>query len=93
MYQDLESNTRLQSCPDCGVTICNCNNCHTMHCDSENLCSYLKTIAKMGIRKPDDPLASASILDSYTTNISVYTSKIDERYDTRAVTSLDDDLV
>ena len=93
MYQGIQSNESVQPCPDCGITICNCNNCHTMHCDSETLCSYMKTIARMGIQKPDHPAMSSAISDDYTTNVSVYTTKIDEKYDLKNVSSLDEDLV
>ena len=93
MNQGILSKERLQPCPDCGITICSCKNCHTIHCDSETLCTYLKSIQKMSIQKPIDPTASASILDNYTTNITVYTSKINEKYDIVDVISLDNDTV
>ncbi|MCE7733405.1 MAG: hypothetical protein GPJ54_00915 [Candidatus Heimdallarchaeota archaeon] len=47
----------------------------------------------MGSQRPIDPIGSASILDNYTTNISVYTSKINEKYDIIGVSSLDEDRV
>ena len=52
----------------------------------------METIAKMGIKKPDDPIISSSILEHYTTNVSVYTSKIDERNEVKTITSLNEDL-
>ena len=29
-------------CPDCSARVCNiCKNCHTMHCDAEQLCKLI----------------------------------------------------
>jgi len=32
-------NGHMPSCVDCGKEVCCCLQCHTMHCDSEQLCS------------------------------------------------------
>jgi hypothetical protein len=63
-----------------------------MHCDSETLCTYIKTIAKIGMN-PVVPEPSTSIIESYGSNISVYTSKVEERLHIDHVPFMDDDLV
>ena len=88
MYQGIQSNERLQPCPDCGITICSCQNCHTMHCDSEALCTYLKSFNKITNQKFGDPIISSSTLDHYSNNISVYTSKVDKECGLKAITSI-----
>ncbi len=40
MYKRNRIANTHQPCPDCSVTLCRCTNCHTMHCDSEELCNY-----------------------------------------------------
>jgi hypothetical protein len=68
----------LPVCSDCGITVCGCTNCHTMHCDSEELCYYIKTVLSP---KKDIEMNSAVLSNIYQDNISIYTSGVNDKYE------------